>query len=279
MPYAGRPTNAVSARKYSGVNVTILWASAAVQGFEIDRWLTFRQAQTAGGKIRRGEKGTAAILFRYINVPGKHGDPDSSSELAHNNIKRIKMIRGFTLFNVQQCIGLPEEIVKGKPEPTLLKSAWERHQQADRLITTHSVRLRFGKKDAYYSAEKDTIFMPSKTAFESTSGYYTTLLHELTHWTGHRNRLNRPGITHASAIDVNRYAYEEMIAEIGSAFLCAEFGIPGHHQHEAYVLSWIKKLENDPRAIFDSSSEAWKARCYLMGESAYGDQYCQTSCH
>ncbi len=269
MPYAGRPTNAVSARKYSGVNVTILWASAAVQGFELDRWLTFRQAQTAGGRIRRGEKGTAAILFRYIDVPDKCKRLDSGAESVQDDLKRIKMIRGFTLFNVEQCTGLPDEIVKGKPEQTPLKSTWERHQQADRLITTHQVRLRFGKKDAFYSAEKDTIFMPSKTAFDSTSGYYTTLLHELTHWTGHRNRLNRPGITHASAIDVDRYAYEEMIAEIGSAFLCAEFGIPGQSQHEAYVLSWIKKLENDPKAILNSSSEAWKARCYLMRESAY----------
>ena len=118
-----------------------------------------------------------------------------------------------------------------------------------------------------YNLRQDIIYLPTKQAFESTGGYYATLLHELTHWTGHASRLNRPGIKQNHVCD-KVYAYEEMIAEIGSAFLCAEFGIPGELRHEGYVLSWIRALENDSKAIFKASAAAWKARCWLLGDEA-----------
>ena len=107
--------------------------------------------------------------------------------------------------------------------------------------------------------------MPIKTAFNDSEAYYSTLLHEATHWTGHKSRLARPGIT-AKKTPSKVYAFEELIAEIGSAFLCAEFGIRGDLRHEGYVLSWIRDLEDDSKAIFKASALAWKARCFLLGE-------------
>ena len=142
------------------------------------------------------------------------------------------------------------------------------YQAVDALLARHSVKVRFGGNHAFYDSRLDFIGMPQKAAHDAGAAYYSTLLHELTHWTGHPTRLDRPGIADAGSSELEAYAYEELIAEIGSAFLCAEFGVRGEMRHEGYVLSWIEALENDSKAIFTSSAAAWKARCYLLGEEA-----------
>ena len=142
------------------------------------------------------------------------------------------------------------------------------YQAVDALLASHSVKVRFGGNHAFYDSRLDFIGMPQKAAHDACEAYYSTLLHELTHWTGHLTRLDRSGIADAGSTELEAYAYEELIAEIGSAFLCAEFGVRGEMRHEGYVLSWIEALENDSKAIFTSSAAAWKARCYLLGEDA-----------
>ena len=182
------------------------------------------------------------------------------------NIRRI--LKGFTLFNVDQCDGLPIETIKG---PSFSRSQLvesNAYQAVDALLATHSVKVRFGGNHAFYDSHLDFIGMPEKAAHDTGEPYYySTLLHELTHWTGHPTRLNRPGIA-ARIYSPKLEAVEELIAEIGSAFLCAEYGIRNHLRHEGLVLRWIRELGEDPKAIFKASSLAWKARCFLLGEDA-----------
>ena len=265
---AGRPTNAVTSREYSGINVTILWTAARASGFERDRWLTFNQAAEAGGHVTRGQKGTLAILYRDYDVQRKDGTGTAVfDESGQPMIDTIKLIKGFTLFNVEQCSGLTPEILGGQQEPAEAIE-WDPCQKVDEMLSRHEIKVKHGHDSAAYIPHDDLIRLPSKQTFESTGGYYSTLLHETSHWTGHPTRLNRPGIADAGSSELEAYAYEELIAEIGSAFLCAEFGIRGELRHEGYVLSWIKALENDSKAIFNASAAAWKARCYLLGEEA-----------
>ena len=265
--YCDRPVNAVTERKYSGINVTILWSSAISHGFTQDRWLTFKQVNKTGGRVKRGQKGTAAILYRDIQVPQRKTDGTHSvNENENPQTVTIKLIRGYTLFNVEQCVGLPDSVFKG-PRIHDRKPVWKLHQQAEDLIISNGVDIRYTDDSASYAPKGDFINMPPKCAFNNESDYYSTLMHELTHWTGHASRLNRPGITTGGGVGTSVYAFEEMIAEIGSAFLCAEFRIARDPNHDSYILSWIEVLENDPKAIFNSSAQAWKARNFLLGES------------
>ena len=265
---AGRPTNAVTGREYSGINVTILWTAARASGFERDQWLTFNQAAEAGGHVTRGQKGTLAILYRDVNVKRKDGTGTVVfDESGQPMIDTIKLIKGFTLFNVEQCSDLPTEILSGQRELAEATESDSCHQ-VNEMLARYEIKVKHGGDHAVYDPKGDMIRMPPRQAFVSEHGYYSTLLHETSHWTGHPTRLDRPGIAVARSTEIDVYAYEELIAEIGSAFLCAEFGIRGEMRHEGYVLSWIKALENDSKAIFTSSAAAWKARCYLLGEEA-----------
>ena len=262
---AGRPTNAATGRKYSGINISILWTAAAAAGYTRDRWLTYNQATEVGGHVCRGQKGIVAILYRDYDVQRK--DANGAAVLDENGrpmTDTIKLIKGFPLFNVEQCDGLPNETVEGPAHPHS-QPAWNPHLAADACLESRNVKIQVRGTNAFYRPREDIIQMPQKAAFNDGEAYYSTLLHEATHWTGHKSRLARPGIT-VEETPSKVYAFEELIAEIGSAFLCAEFGIRGDLRHEGYVLSWIRELEDDPKAIFKASSLAWKARCYLLGE-------------
>ena len=262
---AGRPTNAATNRKYSGINISILWSAATAAGYTSDRWLTYNQVSAVGGHVCRGQKSTVAILYRDCDV--KRKDATGAAVLDENGrpmIDTIKLIKGFPLFNVAQCDGLPTETIEGSVHPHS-QPAWNPHQAADACLESRNVKIQVRGTNAFYKPREDIIQMPHKTAFNDGEAYYSTLLHEATHWTGHKSRLARPGITAEKTPD-EVYAFEELIAEIGSAFLCAEFGIRGDLRHEGYVLSWIRGLENDSKAIFKASSLAWKARCYLLDE-------------
>ena len=265
--YAGRPVNAFTERKYSGINVTILWSSALSRGFTHDRWLTFRQASMVGGNVRKGQKGTVAVLYRDVEMPRKSAkyvlNTDANDESIVNSVKFIK---GFTLFNVAQCDGLPPEIISG-PQSKEKPPTWDAHQEAELLVSRSGASVYHEGESALYVPNQDYIRMPPLATFDSTAGYYSTLLHELTHWTGHESRLNRAGIASPEDIDSQGYAFEELIAEMGSAFLCSDLGIPGELRHRGYVLSWIKVLEHDPKAIFDASTLAWQAVSFLSSHS------------
>ena len=179
------------------------------------------------------------------------------------NIRRI--LKSFKLFNVDQCDGLPTETIEEPSSSQSQPMEANVYQAVDALLTRHSVEVRFGGNDAFYDHQQDFIGMPPDPDHSAGEAYYSTLMHELIHWTGHPTRLNRPGNAHR-AESPELEAVEELIAEIGSAFLCAEFGIGNHLRRRELVHKWISKLGDDPRAMFITSSRAWEARCYLLGK-------------
>ncbi len=254
------PVNAVNERRYRGINIPILWSSAIERGYTRDRWLTYRQAVKAGGHVRRGEKGTLAVFYRTIEkIPDDDEETDDTGDT-----KKYRIARSFTLFNVEQCEGLPDEVMGNAiADPT----PCEPFPAVDALVELLGVKIRHGGDIATYYAEADVIQMPPAQQFESPGHYYSTLLHELCHWTGHASRLNRPGITEGSCFNSLSYAFEELIAEIGSAFLCAEYGIKGDLRHEEYVTDWVKLMEDKPRAIFQASAAAQSASDYLISSA------------
>lgn len=259
-----RPVNAVTGRKYSGINICLLWSAATCNGYNSDRWLTFNQASKLGARVRKGQKGTTAILYRRIQVPSRDENGELVIDIEGNPIKQIiRLMRGFTLFNIEQCDGLPVEIYS-KSDCRTIPSNWDSHDAAEELLKKTGVTIIHDGNSAVYVPEEDRIFMPPRQTFDSPAGYYSTVLHELTHWTGHTERLNRIGISQVHRQESPEYAFEELIAEIGSAYICADLRIPGELHHEGYVLSWIKLLENDPKAIFNASAKAAEAFSYIF---------------
>lgn len=258
------PLNAITERPYSGINIPLLWAEARLRGFHQDRWLTFNQARKAGGHIRKGEQSTLAVLYKPMSKEAQDADGQVIRD-EQGNIKMVQfaILRTHCLFNIEQTEGLAASpSVRDEPEdpPTFID-----HAPAEQLLTASGARIehRYGD-DAFYQPMRDLIQLPTKAQFEDVGSYYATALHELTHWSGHPSRLNREGITGGHAFGSAAYAFEELVAEMGAAFLCALTGIQGELRHEDYLSSWLKILNEDKRAIFRASGQAREASEYLL---------------
>jgi antirestriction protein ArdC len=238
------PKNAVTKRPYSGGNVIFLWA----HGYATQRWLTFKQALDVGGVVRKGEHG---VKVYFVSKVEKTTDTDE--------VRHVPFLKEYTVFNVAQCHGLPEECLTG--EVTALNLD-ERNADAQDFITVTGADFREGQGEPYYAAGRDFISMPTFEAFKDADCFYATSFHELGHWSGHKSRLDR-NLTNRFA---NRaYAAEELVAELASAFLCAEFGINKEVRHASYIANWIELLRADDRAFFTAASQAQKAADYLRG--------------
>jgi antirestriction protein ArdC len=233
------PQNAVSNRPYSGCNVILLWL-ARIRGWSTPRFLTFKQAIEAGGNVRKGESGTKVYFVKQLRV--------TEGEGAEQDTRLIPMLREYTVFNVDQCEGLPDSIRAGKP--MRVRNPETRDALADEFLRSTGADIREGHGEAYYLPSHDFISMPAFEAFKGADHFYATAFHELTHWTGHKSRLDRDLKTRFGA---HEYAAEELVAELGAAFLCAEFGFDG----------WIELLRADKRAFFTACSKAWKATDHL----------------
>lgn len=269
---SGLPANALTGRAYSGINVLLLWIDAADKGFTSHRWLTFKQALDVGGNVRKSEKSTLVTLFKPFEKKetDEQGRP-LFDEQGNAIVSQRNFITSFHLFNVEQCENLPEKLltpvkVTGETEETPEQYAIERIQRAEQVVACSGVPVLHRYQDrAYYSPGSDRITMPEVVQFSRPADYYGTLLHELVHSTGHISRLAREGITSSSRrFGDPVYAFEELVAEIGSAFLCAELGIQGDVQHESYIASWLKTLKEDKKAIFQASRFAREAFEYLI---------------
>lgn len=247
------PNNAISNRSYSGVNVLLLWAKASRCGYPSGRWLTYNQAKQAGGTVRAGEKGTTVIFMKRLTKQKRASDGTMETD-------SFAVMRAYTVFNVAQCDGLPERLTKGKPLPP----APELDSMFQNFVAKTPARISHGGDRAYYSPLPDYVQMPHIQAFKDLDNYKATLLHELTHWTGHESRLARE---FGKRFGSDAYAFEELVAEIGAAFLCAALGIKGELRHAAYVANWLKVLKEDNRAIFTAASQASKAADYLRSFS------------
>lgn len=236
------PHNAVSGRAYNGVNFIVLSCAA----YASNGWLTYKQAKELGGNVRKGEKGTQIVFWSFPKVTDKET----------GEIKTVPFAKGFTVFNVEQCEGLDTSKLKGFTPTAQGATA------INDLAANVGADVRHGGGSAYYHPTHDFIAMPSVDTFTSQEAYAGTLAHELVHWTGHKDRCDRQ---FGKRFGDDAYAFEELVAEIGSAFVCASAGIPLEGlQHDAYIASWLKVMKSDKRAIFTASSQAKKAADWLF---------------
>ena len=251
-PGENTPCNAVSNRPYSGCNVVLLWMAQAA-GHRTLRFLTFKQALELGGNVRKGERGTKVYFMKQLQVRDEGADGNSSTRL-------IPMMREYTVFNVDQCENLPDSIATGRR--MRVRNPDARDDLADQFLRSTGADIREGHGEAYYVPSRDFISMPAFEAFKGADPFYNVAFHELTHWTGHKSRLDRDL---KNRFGSRNYAAEELIAELGAAFLCAEFGFDGDVRNAGYIASWIELLKADKRAFFTACSDASKAADYLRG--------------
>lgn len=239
------PHNAVTGRAYNGINFLVLTCAP----YASNGWLTYKQAQELGGNVRKGERGTHIVFWSFPKIE----DKETGKE------KVIPFAKPYTVFNLDQCEGIDTAKLK------TFTPAVAGESPINEIAARHNVRLNHGGDKAFFSPMADAIGMPSADAFKTKEHYAATLAHELVHWTGHESRLAR---TFGKRFGDEAYAFEELIAEIGSAFVCASTGIPLEGlQHADYVASWLKVLKEDKRAIFTASSQAKRAAEYLTAEA------------
>jgi antirestriction protein ArdC len=243
------PQNAVTNRPYSGCNVILLWLARS-RGWATPRFLTFKQAQEAGGNVRRGEHGTKVYFVKQLQVR------DGNGEEAETRL--VPMLREYTVFNVDQRDGLPDSIRAGKP--MRVRNPDTRDVLADDFLRCTGADIREGHGEAYYVQSHDFISMPAFGVFKGADHFYNVSFHELTHWTGHKSRLDRDL---KGRFGTRHYAAEELIAELGAAFLCAEFGFDGDARSAGYIATWIELLKADKRAFFTACGRASQAADYL----------------
>jgi len=249
---ANTPCNAVTNRPYSGCNVILLWL-ARNRGWPTPRFLTFKQAIEAGGNVRKGEHGTKVIFVKQLRI--RESDADGTGEADE---KIVPMLREYTVFNVAQCENLPDSIISGKP--MRVRNADTRDNLADEFLRSTGADIREGQGEAYYAPGADFISLPRFEAFKGADHFYNVAFHELVHWTGHKSRLDRD-LRHR--FGERAYAAEELVAELGAAFLVAEFSFDGDVRNAGYIATWIDLLKSDKRAFFTACSNAQAAADYL----------------
>jgi antirestriction protein ArdC len=252
----GLPRNVVSTNAYRGVNVWLLWLMAEEKGWSSGLFGTYRQWQQLGGHVRRAEHGTKIVFW---NVSKKMVRDDESGE---EEEKRRFFARTYTVFNAEQCAGASLD----RFQAPVIDLPFVDFEPAEKMIAATGADIRIGGDKAFYHPANDFIQLPRKESFESTAAFYSTALHELTHWTGHTSRLNR--LDKLARFGSGVYAVEELVAEMGAAYLTAALGVPNESSHDnaaAYVAHWLQVLRADAKAVFTASSAATKAADFLLG--------------
>ncbi len=250
--FASSPINVASKKAYRGINTLCLWAAAESRGYESGEWGTYRQWLERGAQVRKGEKATLVVFWKFANSSAEAEDgadqPVSGS--------RLLFTRGYSVFNAAQVDGYTP---KAEPEPPLN----ERMEHAEAFFAGVGADVRHGGNQAYYSPSSDHIQMPPFQSFVESVSYYSTLAHEHTHWTASAGRCDRQL---GKRFGDNAYAAEELIAELGAAFTCAHLGLSTEPRtdHAAYIDSWLKVLKADKRAIFTAASKAQQACDWLV---------------
>ena len=238
---------------YQGINVLMLWDAALSQGFTSPVWCTYRQAKEAGGQVRGGSKGSLVVYADRLTRT-ETGDDGEASE------RNIYFMKGYTVFNVEQVEGLPAPFHAPASPPL---DPIERIAQADRFFANTGADIRHGGNRAYYAPAPDFVQVPHLQAFRDAESQAATLAHELTHWTKHETRLNRD--FGRKRFGDEGYAREELVAEIGAAFLCCDLAITPEirDDHAAYLDHWLRVLKEDSRAIFQAAAHAQRAADFL----------------
>lgn len=247
------PTNYVSKRAYSGINVPLLWLTEHEKGYPVSYWASFQQWRSMGASVKKGEKATGIVFYKQVRKTVEREDGEKK-------VETFPLLRTWSVFNVSQVEGEVTEQFKSKP-PTDSVETFDGvdRTEFDRLIAAIGADVRYGSglRAAYFRPPHDYITMPEEGQFVSFPAFAETLLHECAHYSEAEGRCSWSGT----------YAEGELRAEMASCFLMASLGIPGGDltNHAAYVQSWLQALENDPKHIFKASSAASKAADYLLG--------------
>ncbi|MDN3683224.1 zincin-like metallopeptidase domain-containing protein [Vibrio tapetis subsp. quintayensis] len=245
---SGIPSNFSTQNDYQGMNVMLLWMSAQMNRFSSPQWLTFKQSKALGGKVRKGEKGTH--IFFYKVVEKKNSAPGQEEKETYSCLKT------YVVFNLDQIEGVEQAdtpVVNVRDDVTLI-------DEVETFLVSTGASISYSGQKAFFRPSTDEIVIPERSRFSENADLYATIMHELTHWTGHKSRLDRDNKGSFGSKD---YAFEELIAEIGAAFLMADFGIVGNVQHESYIASWLEVLKNDKRYVFKAATQASKAHQLL----------------
>lgn len=249
----GLPKNASTGRSYSGINILILWGAVVQHGFPGQGWLTFRQALSLGGNVRKGERGTTVVYADRFTPEDEKRRAHETGEEAH----AIPFLKRFTVFNTAQCEGLPDDIEAAVPPPPpgLIEP------KVDALIKATGIDFRIGGNRAFYVPSLDYVQVPPPAAYFEPINWHRTALHELGHASGAAHRLNR---NLSGSFGTKLYSVEEITAELISAFCCASLGIVPTVRHADYIGSWLEVLREDNRAVVRAASQASKAADWLL---------------
>jgi antirestriction protein ArdC len=227
--FPNSPINAVSKRPYRGINILVLWATAQELGYKSGTWATYKQWTDLGAQVRKGEKSAHVVFWKFFDRNEEEQDGAADSE---TSARKIPMARDYWVFNAEQVEGYA-------PADTPKPSKEERIASAETFFHQIGIEVQPGGNRAFYRLETDSVHMPAFEAFKESLFYYSVLSHETTHWSGSEHRLNRDL---SGRFGSESYAVEELIAELGAAFLCAELGLPTdpREDHAPYIASWLK---------------------------------------
>lgn len=248
------PVNSLTNNHYNGINILALWVAASQAGYASPLWATYRQWEQLGAHVSAGERATLIVFYKsYTNDEEEAGDEGT---------RRRFLARASMVFNVDQVVGYAR-----KPDTPVLGPI-ERLETAEKFVADTGANIAYGGGEAFYSPSRDHIQLPADEAFidgptmDRREAFYATLLHELVHWSGAKHRLNRDL---SDRFGSKSYAAEELVAELGAAFLCSELGISQdvHLDHAQYLASWLELLKSDSRAIFTAAARASDAVQYL----------------
>ena len=237
--------NLVSQKPYQGINRLLLGMSSMVKGYSVPVWASYKQWESIGANVKKGEKGTKIVFYSPVSKENKQtGD-----------VEKYAVLKTYFVFNAAQVEGI--DIVPAEP----VAAEFTAVELAEQRIIKTGAAISHGGDAAFYMPSADRIQLPHKSAFNSEANYYATAFHELAHWTGSKNRLDR-------ALDKGRfgnpaYAFEELVAEMSAAFLCADYGIEGELRHAGYIGHWLKALREDSKAVFKAAALAQKAADYI----------------
>jgi len=258
--YGSHPLR-VGGQRYRGINVLLLWMTAQDRGYRGKHWMTFKQALELGGCVRKGEKAAPIVFYKKLEIREEN---DQGEEV----MRGLPMLRQYSVFSVDQIDGLPDRFAPPALERVASK---DRDARAEAALRSSGASVREdGGNRAYYDRATDRIHLPAFADFRSVGGFLATMAHELVHWTGAPDRLAR---TFGRQFGDRDYAFEELVAEIGAAFVCARLGVAGEHleSHAGYIDHWLKVMKDDKRAIFRAAALAQSAADLVLAGAGLDD--------
>ncbi len=254
---AGAPKSLISKRPYKGINVFLLGSL----NYELPYFLSFNQLKNIGGSVKKDAKASLVVFYKWFEAVDEKGNPVIDN---NGRAKRVPMLRYYYVFNIAQCYGIDEKYI-----PEISRRKFNPIKRAEKIfegMPTKPYMEHNGSMACYYPSI-DTIKMPPVDSFESDEATYSTLFHEMVHATGHKSRLNRKGVAERVSLGSEQYSQEELIAEMGSAFLCAEAGIENKviNNSAAYIASWLSRLRDDKKMVILAAGAAQRACDYILG--------------